>query len=396
MLRRVGLFLLPIPLGVLLALGANVPVHANTPPGNSALWSVPLSGLATCAAGTGSLTSVGGWDFRDFFASTHSTPGTGLTFPGTLRLRELCDSSSRFSVAYQMSSTTLSIGNAFENRYGETHLRAHRVECINSAGVYVVRSTAVDGLAGGQIVSDPGTRPIESSLSLQNWNAWAATNCARLITVTYSVRVHNGGWQEFFPTWSAARFLGNTGYVYVPPANLVTWCKTNPDRFECVNVLPPNASRWADTCGKVANGTVYGTEYAAFNPVDAATWGPATSWLAACLLVPIPQGGPDRNGVVAKAWDLSPNRLSSMALANVAPAIRVTGGCGVLVSSAGAGPLGPFSINTCTWTWAPPVRNTLGAGVLIGGFLFAAFYMFRAFVSPLVGARLPSPIDRDD
>lgn len=384
-----------------LALGgvvfASAPASANLPPGDPSTWGVvpSLSALGSCSAqSSGNLNSVGGWDRRSHYLTGAATapPSGGKVEPFNAVLGELCiGPNSRLAVAHSEYALVNPLtGN---DRFATGSITINSIECVNSSNAYRqwTNGTVISRLFGGgqavtlNRVSEFGVTP----------QSWVNSNCVRLIAISGTVvrDLLPGSTATTSVRWSAAAFLGNAEYTNEPPDGAVEYCLANPDALFCDVWAPPSPVSWEDTCGDAANSDVYGIEYATYNPVDAATWGPATAWLGACLFVPLPDvGGFDRTGVVAAAWEDSPNVEVGEQLSTLSGAWAFAPGCGVLASTGAGGPLAGFTIDTCAWTWASPVRAVLAIAVLVGGFWFFITYTVRA-VSGLVRKNVPSPVE---
>ncbi len=403
MLRAVSV----LALGALLALApvAVAPASAALPPGDFNTWSVPPTSpsLAYCSSVTsGSLVSVGGYDRRDVvgfeFDNSSLVPGSptpSTVIPITVRLGEPCiDSTNTLGFAFVVSGALSA--SPPESRYAYLGVNVTKLECRTSGGSYAERT----GLFVSRRVVGPSATGLTAEQRYVMTEAgsanrtWLTNNCGRLIAIEGNVQRIVGGSPQSIPfRWSAARFLGNEEYELIADdPDLLTWCQENPTALQCAPYLTPDPGTWEDTCGDPNQAEHYGVEYATFNPVDAATWGPAAAWLFACLFVPLPEGGFDRDGAVAAAWANSPNAEAGIALVNLANTWTFASNCGPLISAPADGPLGAFTVDTCTWTWAEPGRAVLGLGVLALGLWWFLTYCVRA-VTGVIRKNVPSPVE---
>lgn len=385
MLRRAAAFLLPVALGLLLALGA------APPPASAA----PVSGLNGCGEVTPP--TVGGWSTRKFFSYGRSTAsGSTTAFDnGSLKasqllLHEPCLlNSTTFAIPYTLTNSgwtengdgsTVFFGGrgnapstAWTSASETNDVGVSRYVCMTPGGVVERNITNFWGQSNG------GNSPQIFTTGAAQTNS--ANSCSQLLAVALYVSVaqYNSGGEtvalyRYGVTWGSEKYLNDDIYVDPLPPGLEDFCNLNPDDLLCFGVNDPNPTGWEDTCGNVFNDFVYGVEYVAFNPVDPATWGPAAGWLAACLFVPLPDhGGFDRNGDVALAWANSPNADAGEQLVNLGNSFTYAPTCGALFRFPDQ--LGAAAVNTCTWTWAEPVRSVLAIGVLL-----AATFWFINFI----------------
>lgn len=401
MLRRILAALLAPALGVLLALAAAPPSHANLPPGPVESFSVArtMSALGSCAAQTGANVQVGGWNARSFLASANAFPAPtngGVTIPVRISLGELCmDSSNRLAVQYdQIASPMVKTNN---DGWARMAFDITRIDCVSPSGTFTSQVGLHISRQTSQSTGPFGNELLTSSSTPMQNTTWLASNCDRIIRVAGEARIPTIAGNTLIVTieWSAARFLGNTEYGTPTPPGSIEYCAENPLSFLCDGIVEPDPGSFESTCGEVDNADFYGIEYAAFNPVDVETWGPATAWLAVCLFVPLPNGGFDREGRVADSWANSPNSEAGIAIVNMANTWRFASNCGPLFSAPADSPLGAFSVNTCSWSWAEPVRAVLGAGVLALGLFWFISYVISA-VGGVIRKSVPSPVEGAD
>jgi len=395
MVRR-GLFLaLPPSLGLVLALGVALPASAALPSGPVQSYSVQttLPWLASCASFTGAITEVGGWSQQAFFSAGQSTTAPAATVvPVQTRLSEPCIGASG-GLEVVVNPTSSKLTREASEVWAPASFVLDGIQCVTSTGSEYTRTT----LFHSQNVPTTATTLTGRTLTMGNIATNFSTNCARLIYLEgYATTYLSNGspvYSQF--SWSASRFLGNAEYGDQRPDNLVQWCQdpVNSSSDICFGLVDPDPTSWDSTCGNTANNGNYGFDFVQFNPIDPATYGPATGWLAACLLVPLVEyGGFDRNGDLADAWAASPNAEAGSQLVGLAESFHYAPGCGPLFGSSETLP--GFSVNTCSWTWAAPVKSLLAVGVLLAGVLWFINFIARTSWSLMRNAP-SSPLEGD-
>lgn len=170
-------------------------------------------------------------------------------------------------------------------------------------------------------------------------------------------------------------------------------CKIYPELEGCYDILNPPYVDGSDFGQACAGAPVY--DPPAWN--DFANWVPAlTEWIglsvghyAECLFVPI--NGWDRDGVVEDAWQQSPiGQVNDIVTGTFAQVSNMTGTCGSLVNVTLFGT--PVVIDTCSWTWAVPMRQLLTWALLALGGLGIASYLVNTTLS-LIKSNAPNPVD---
>lgn len=210
-------------------------------------------------------------------------------------------------------------------------------------------------------------------------------------------------WQGNGPdTGSCAQYLwdadawrehrGYTGSDGQPPGGLL--CTIYPQAPGCYEVINPpyvDGTDFAQVCGNAPAFTAPGWD-------NFGNWVPALlDWVGAsighyseCLFIPI--NGWDRDGVVEAAWQDSPiGQVNDIVTGTFSRVSSMTGTCGTIVDVVLFDT--PVVIDTCSWTWAVPMRNLLQWALLaLGGFAIAGF-LVNTTLSLIKAGPTPNPVD---
>lgn len=209
----------------------------------------------------------------------------------------------------------------------------------------------LDGLPGFEELT--WTRFKESGA----WTGVSSTSCAYIVSITLRVCTFFEGEPAgcLYMEWNADRWRTHTAYPGGDDEGLNLVCTLYPDTPGCYEVLNPTVVDGSD-----------------FNAVCGSP--PAPAWLdfgwlpefigyyAHCLFVPA--NGWDRLGWQATAWDASPLGGIADVLTELQTSLAISETCGPIGGDAGHG--FNFTMSTCTWTWAAPMKNVLTLAIVIG------------------------------
>lgn len=200
-------------------------------------------------------------------------------------------------------------------------------------------------------------------------------------------------WNVF---WTADKWRTNTPYTGTDsddPGYLV--CDLYPTAPGCYDILNP----------VYVDGTEFSVVCAGAPVFEAPGWSNFGDWVPSllgwvgatvghyseCLFVPV--NGWDRNGVVDAAWKSSPiGQLNELVMGTFGDLASMTGTCGQIVDV----PIWEASmvIDTCSWSWAVPMREMLTWSVLaLGGFGIISFLINTTL--SLIKSPAPNPIGGD-
>lgn len=171
-------------------------------------------------------------------------------------------------------------------------------------------------------------------------------------------------------TWNAEQAFRKSRYID-PDDPRIALCALEPSNSECMFIDPDSTVSDPLDFAEVCSGA----------PVP--TWGDF-AWLGdlighytRCLWVPL--GGFNRLDEIGTGWESGGAATLGAALSDSVSAYDWTGTCGSLGSVPIVGKY--LTLDTCTWTWANPVRDILGVGVLaLGG-----FFILRSGAGMVVG-----------
>lgn len=355
--------------------------------------SIPVTALGAC--GDIATPQKGGWVGTRNFLSTRVQGASpyALERPLQVRLDELCTSNNTTVGLRYYSAMPASWPNTGLStmRYG-AWTGVVKWECYNSANAPVT----FDRTGFSSFLQPVEPTYVRNAVATFD----VPVGCVRLRQFTLDVVPIEGvaGTSgnpsvPYVVTWSATRSLQNIAYDNAPPANLPGICADETiEWISCEAIRAKNRAAWGDTCGDAANADVYGVEYPGTvtlltGEFDVTAW---FTWHMACLFVPL--AGFDADAQVATAWAASPNAEIGDQLVGLSDSFAYAPGCGVLAATPGSSPLPGFALDTCTWTWASPVKVVLGIGVLLLGFWAFIAYCVRA-VSGVIRKDVPSPVE---
>lgn len=374
------------------ALAAPLALVASTPAQASETDSIPITSMPGC--GDIADPTSGGWTGPRLFASRHWYDYTSqFRRPVFLQIKELCaPNNTTYGVRYQINGPN---GGTWASN-PPSSIQIERAsgwqKCYNSTGAVVNVGTG-----GFNTLT-----PVESDV----WNTYGTVtmanhaSCVRLIEATFKInwRVDDAGTAgtnvSTTVVWSAARSISGEPYTTVFPPELAGICADmgEGEWALCESIREKNSAAWADTCGEASNADSYGVAYPGTvtlltGEFDVTGW---FTWHMACLFIPL--AGFDRDATVATAWEASPNAEIGTQIVGLADAFVYAPGCGVLAATPADSPLPGFALDTCTWTWAEPVKIVLGIGVLLLGFWAFIAYCVKA-VSGVIRKDVPSPVE---
>ena len=397
------------------------PTSRSIPPyGVTAKWGVPFGLLDSACAQGG---NRGGWDNAFWNSNGSTTPqagtGTELTAPIAVELAQPCRAGTtsqpqNLQIAYKLQALT--VGSSPPTLGAQMFLGgmdAYSNPGFSTTGEAFSQSLAICATTEWSTsqTSRPGnTRKIVggynngavTSLTATPSTLWNADTFAcpylvgidlRLCFLVGNITTTPSAYAECRTVhWTAERWyqqFTQGGAQLSSDPLLVELCAAaaTPTPPECLALVvqpPSDPTSFSQVCGSP----------------PALAWGDF-SWVAAtigyysnCLFNP--QGGWDRQGVIANSFGSGTTASGQIqtALAGLNTAFAIPETCGAIVDTGTMRVLPHMAINTCDWSWAPPMKTFVTWAV----YLLGGFYLLRMVVAvalSFVNRKVINPLDED-
>jgi hypothetical protein len=197
--------------------------------------------------------------------------------------------------------------------------------------------------------------------------------------------------------WSAEQWFQQTPYAGGTSDPMVALCTrigstAHPD---CPFYLPNttlDGTDFASVCGTIPAFVPPGwTNFSDWVPTFVSWWWYSTGLWARCLFVPL--NGWDPGAHISNAFAASPIGVVASTVSAMGTAISVPESCGQVINTSTVAVMPSFVIDTCSFTWAAPVKAFLVI-VLYGLFGFMAIrFVWRTFLGLFKVAPVPDPMD---
>lgn len=210
--------------------------------------------------------------------------------------------------------------------------------------------------------------------------AWAIADCAILVRITIVVCVWMGTGSTPGCTqtqWESSQWQKDHKYPDDENPDLYLCEQAGFDSEECFDIIDPpyvDPTSWEDVCNDPPGLSF--TELKVF------------PYYMECLFNP--QGGWDRDGIVAERWENSAGEQLAGTLGDVAGSAAFYESCGVLISTNIGG--APMQIDTCSWEEWAPARTLLSWGLWIIFGLWAIGFVMKSFTMA-VAPSAKTPLD---
>lgn len=198
--------------------------------------------------------------------------------------------------------------------------------------------------------------------------------------------------------WSGDRWRDNHEYSPLSPEDLL--CESpggsvvgfDPD---CIDILfPPyvDPTDFGAVCGDAPTWAPPGWDVPQYVPSLIGFLGEWFAHYGRCLFVP--EGGFDRHGLVAEAWEFTAGGEAAEVFDHIVAAMEVSGYCGVIAEGDIQG--ADFIIDTCAWSWAVPLRDFLFWAILLFGGFSILMFIVRVVLAVVGFSPMPMPLEDKD